>query len=276
MKRDTCKWSKRPVWRLALAIVLMGITGLRATAHSNSHARRAGNLGEDSLQLPVGTVLPVKLDHGFSSKNARVGQVITGHIMQEVPLPNAGRIPEGAKVLGTIVAVSPAGNSLNAQVSFRFDQIEIHHKRTAVVTGLRALASFVEVAYAQLPETVPTFGSSYVSATTEQIGGDIKYGYGGAVTDNQSHTVGTGTLSGVLVHVRAQPEAGCRGPLDGEDRLQALWVFSSDACGVYGINGVSIAHAGRTEPLGEILLTAATGGDVTVRGGSGMLLRVIQ
>jgi hypothetical protein len=40
------------------------------------------------------------LNHGFSTKNARAGEVITGRIMQDVPLPNAGKIPEGAKNRG--------------------------------------------------------------------------------------------------------------------------------------------------------------------------------
>ncbi|HWY08076.1 MAG TPA: hypothetical protein VNY24_14545 [Candidatus Acidoferrales bacterium] len=87
--------------------------------------------------------------------------------------------------------------------------------------------------------------------------------------------MGKGVYGGVLVRVRAQPESKCGGPLDAEDRLQALWVFSSDACGAYGIQGVTIAHAGRTEPVGEIAL-AAEQKDLLVRGASGMLLRVIR
>jgi hypothetical protein len=87
--------------------------------------------------------------------------------------------------------------------------------------------------------------------------------------------VGQGTYEGVLVHVRAQPQSACRGELDGNDDLQALWVFSADSCGVYGMSGIRIAHAGRTEPLGEIVISADSG-DVKVRGGSGMLLRVVR
>jgi hypothetical protein len=145
----------------------------------------------------------------------------------------------------------------------------------AIVTDMRALASLMEVEFAQIPETSLGFGTPYVWATTHQIGGDVKYGVGGPVTDSSSRTVGEGVFDGVLVHVRAQAGTKCRGALDEEDRLQALWLFSADACGVYGIDGVTIAHAGRTEPVGEIVL-AAESGDIKVRGGSGMLLRVEQ
>jgi hypothetical protein len=228
-----------------------------------------------SLEIPPGTILPVRLNHGLSSRNARAGQQVTGRIMQDVPLPNKEKVPEGAKVLGTIISVDRAANASNGKVSFRFDTLEIHRNKIPIVVNLRAIAGFMEVQSAQTPEFSPGFGTPYIWSNTRQIGGDEVYGVGGPVTNQASETVGKGVYGGVLVHVRAQPESRCRGALDSDDRLQALWVFSSDACGVYGIQGVRIAHAGRTEPVGEIVLVADQQ-DLLVRGASAMLLRIIR
>jgi hypothetical protein len=230
--------------------------------------------GQKSIQVLTGTVLPVRLNHGFSSKSAKAGQVITGRIMQDVPLPNNSTISEGARVLGTILSVERAGSG-SPRISFRFDNLEIHHRKIPILTNLRALAGFMEVQFAQTPEFSPGFGTPSPWVSTRQIGGDEVYGVGGPVTDQRSNPVGKAVFGGVLVHVRTQPGTNCRGALDAEDRPQALWVFSSDACGVYGITGVTIAHAGRTEPTGEIVL-AGEQRDVLVRGGSAMLLRVLQ
>jgi hypothetical protein len=227
------------------------------------------------LEIPAGTILPVRLNHSLSSKSAHQGQQVTGRVMQDVPLPKNEKIPEGAKVSGTIVSVKRADNGTNGEISFRFDNLEFHRHKIPIVANLRALAGFMEVQSAQTPEFSPGFGTSYIWATTRQIGGDEVYGVGGPVTNQNSETVGRGVYGGVLVHVRSQPESPCRGALDLEDGLQALWVFSSDACGVYGIQGVRIAHAGRTEPVGEITLVADQR-SLLIRGASAMLLRIIR
>jgi hypothetical protein len=262
----------------SFTLVLMGLLVVRpAASHtlgSNGGSVTAKGANQDNVEIPLGTVLPVRLNHGFSSKNAKVGQPITGRIMQDVPLPNDGKIPAGAKVLGTIVSVQRPGTGSSARISFHFDKLEIHHRSICIVTNLRALAGFMEVQAAQTPEFSPGFGTPYSWVTTRQIGGDEVYGVGGPVTDQWSNTVGKGVYDGVLVHLRTQPGTNCRGALDPVDRLQALWVFSSDACGVYGMAGITIVHAGRTEPKGEIIL-AAEHRDVIVSGSSGMLLRVI-
>ena len=257
-------------------LVLAFLCGLVPRAQTNISSANAGRGADrDSVQIPAGTILPLRLNHGFSSKSTRVGQQLTGRIMQDVALPNAQKIPGGARLHGTVVAVSSAGKSGAGKISFRFDYIELHRQRVPIVIGLRALASFMEVQFAQIPETTPGFGTPYVWATTDLIGGDVKYGVEGPVTDRGGAVVGKGTSDGVLVHVKAQPESGCRGDLDGKQQLQALWVFSADSCGAYGMARARIVHAGRTAPIGEITLSADSG-DVNVRSGSGMLLRVVR
>jgi hypothetical protein len=60
--------------------------------------------------------------------------------------------------------------------------------------------------------------------------------------------------------------------VSGNDQPQALWVFSSDACGLYDFPNLTLTHAGRTNPLGEITLESIKG-DVKIPAGSGLLLR---
>jgi hypothetical protein len=256
-------------FNLFFPFVVLTIAAQTVVARAEPQAKSA------ELEIPAGTILPVRLNHALSSKSAEAGQEVTGRIMQNVPLPNHDEIRAGAKVSGRIVSVQRAGNGTDGKISFRFDTLETHGRRISIVTNLRAIAGFMEVQAAQTPEFTPGFGTPYIWANTRQIGGDEVYGVGGPVNSENSGEVGKGVYGGVLVHVRARPESKCRGPLDAEDRLQALWVFSSDACGVYGIQGVTIAHAGRTAPIGEIAMGAEQR-DLLVRGASGMLLRVIQ
>jgi len=85
--------------------------------------------------------------------------------------------------------------------------------------------------------------------------------------------VGEPVYNGVLSRPRANPSGSCPGSIAGNDRPQALWVFSSDACGVYDIPHLKIEHAGKTNPIGEIVLTSNDGA-LNLPSGSGMLLRV--
>ena len=78
---------------------------------------------------------------------------------------------------------------------------------------------------------------------------------------------------GVLGKVRSDPGSPCRAAVAGNHKTQALWLFSTDACGVYGYDDVKIVHAGRTEPVGEITLASAKG-NLAIESGSGWLLRV--
>jgi len=105
-----------------------------------------------------------------------------------------------------------------------------------------------------------------------QIGGDAVYrGNGTVMTDGQ--VVGKATTGGeVTAKLMASRDGVCRGAIPGDDREQALWLFSPSACGTYGFEGLKIAHAGRRDPIGQIILESDK--NVYLRGGTGLLLRV--
>jgi hypothetical protein len=222
--------------------------------------------------IPAGTIVPVALNSSLNSRKVKPGQVITARVMQDVPLSPGSTIHAGAKVIGRVIDVKPANGGTGAQVSFRFDTLVVSKRRIPIIINLRALASMMAVEAAQLPESGPDRGTSQNAWTTDQIGGEVVYRGGGPVADGL-RSVGEPTYGGVLVHVSAKPGSPCRGEIEGNDRLQALWVFSSDACGVYDFADLAIVHAGRTDPVGEITLASAKG-EVNIRAGSGMLLRV--
>jgi hypothetical protein len=223
--------------------------------------------------IPAGTILPVALNSSLNSRKIKSGQVITARVMQDVPLPGS-TIHAGTKVIGSVIDVKPANGGSGAQISFRFDTLLVSKRRIPITTNLRAAASMMAVEAAQLPESGPDRGTSQNAWTTDQIGGEVVYRGGGPVADGL-RPVGEPTYGGVLVHVSAKPGTPCRGEIEGNDRLQALWVFSSDACGVYDFADLKIVHAGRSNPVGEITL-ASDKGDMNVRAGGGMLLRVNQ
>lgn len=195
--------------------------------------------------------------------------------MQDVPLQNGYKIRQGSKVLGRILEISPATTSSYAAISFKFDGLLTSHQTIAITTNLRAIAGFMEVSAAQTPPIGPGESDVFRWLTTIQVGGDVVYGAGGPVTrgDDPSQVVGRSVNNGVLGQISAKEGTKCRGPIYGNDSPQALWVFSSDACGVYGIAHLEVSHAGRTSPEGSIVLSSANG-RVNVPSGAGLLLRV--
>src|SRR5271168_2762602 len=229
----------------------------------------------DNLSIPPGTILPVRLIPSMSSANARPGRVITGRIMQDIPLPAGIKIREGSEVIGHVLEVIPATAGAGARISLQFDKLVSSHQTIPITTNLRAIAGFMQVIEAQTPQFGAGESEVFRWLTTVQIGGDVVYGAGGPVTsgDAGNQIVGRAVNGGVLSQIRAREGTKCRGASDGNDARQALWVFSSDACGTYGLDHISIAHAGRTDPAGVIIL-ASDGGELKIRGGAGMLLRV--
>ncbi|HMK29634.1 MAG TPA: hypothetical protein VK473_08130 [Terriglobales bacterium] len=223
--------------------------------------------------IPAGTVIPIMLSSTIDATRSKPGERIAGRIMQDVPLPSGSRLPARSWVLGHILEVSKPGGA-TASVSLKFDRVIVRKKEIAVVTDLRAIASMMAVNDAQVPTSPsPDRGTSVYSWTTMQVGGDVVYRGGGSVVGPGSAVVGTpANANGVLAQLGSSTRGNCRGAIEGSGENQALWVFSSSACGAYGFDSLAIGHAGRTAPVGEIVLESPR--NVHVPAGSGLLLRV--
>ena len=213
--------------------------------------------GAAQSAIPSGTILAVQLNSSLNSRKLKAGQGITARVMENVPLAGGSKIPAGAKVIGHVTDVKPAAHNArerNSELSIRFDKVEVSKHSVPVTTNLRALAGMMAVSEAQVPETGPDRGTSELEWAVDKVGGES-------------------SIPELLMRASSKPGSKCRGEFGGESPMQSLWVFSSNACGVYGFSDLEIVHAGRTAPVGDIIL-ASHRNEVKVRAGSGMLLRV--
>ena len=220
---------------------------------------------DESLQ---GVVLPVQLNSGLNTSKNKPGRQIRATVMQDVP---GTAIRNGSHLVGRVLSASPAAGGSPAQIQLVFDAVEVRGMRLPIKTELRALASALEVEQAQIPQSGPDRGTERNAWTTVQIGGDEVVYRGGGPVARGDETVGVPTYDGVLGRLRAASGKSCAG---ASDQVQALWLFATDACGVYGLDDVKIAHAGRTSPRGEIIL-ASQKGNFKIASGSGLLLQIV-
>jgi len=255
----------------------------RSRDHAASSAGRVGSgiadekeAAKNEIKVTPGTILPVRLNSSLSSSKSKANEVISARIMQDVPLAGGAKIPEGSRVLGYIVEVDAGKSGSPARISLRFDKVRTGRQTIPITTNLRAIAGFMEILSAQTPPIGAGESDVYRWLDTVQVGGDVVYGDGGIVTkgDDSSHVVGKSVGGGgVLGQVSAKEATKCLGLLYGNNSPQALWVFSSDACGTYGLAHLEISHAGRSEPVGLIVFRSDAK-ELTVHSGTGMLLRV--
>jgi hypothetical protein len=254
---------------ICFALSVQSVQACLVTSLSSSETKKI------VTSIPRGTILPVRLNGTLSSEKSKPHQLVTASIMQNVPLPNGSKIPKGSKVEGRILEVIPESGAQRGRISIQFDTLHFSQQVIPIAVNLRAIAGFVEIFTAQTPASGPGFGDVFRWMTTKQVGGDVVYGDGGPVTSawDGEEVLGKSVRGGVLVRVRPNERLGCPIRVDDNDRPQALWVFSSDACGTYGLAHVQVPHSGRTDPVGVITF-ASDVGKLKIQSGAGMLLRV--
>ena len=223
-------------------------------------------------QIPSGTLLPAMLDDTVDSDKSKPGEAISAKLRQDVPLPHGGKIKRESKLLGHVVAVSPASGGNPYQITVKFEQVEVNKHPVTISVGLRAYATMELVAQSRQPANANSGnGTSVWDVNLSQIGGQIAY-TGQKVVKWNGQVVGRIPQPGwVLAVPMANPGFGCAGP-GANTAEQAFWVFSTNACGIYGNNDMTLVSGiGGTTP-GQIVFKSPK--SITVRGGSGWLLQV--
>jgi hypothetical protein len=126
-------------------------------------------------KIPGGTILPVVLRTSFELDRSRPGEVLHGQIAQDVPLPNGATIRRGSQFEGCIVEVTPAGGGTGAKVSMQFDRLNVKGKWIPVVTNLRAIAGFMTVIEAGVPDEAPAEGARRTVGCRQRKSAAIRY-----------------------------------------------------------------------------------------------------
>jgi hypothetical protein len=216
--------------------------------------------------LPAGTALPVMLSSTLDTKDNKPGERIEGKLMQEVLLPAGVKIKSGSHVTGHVVSVEGTGSQ--SRITLTFDGLQDQGRTILLNVTLRAMAASANVFQAKTPiDATSTYESSY-GWTTKQVGGDVVFRGRGYIASPQGKV---GRWNGTGAWGKLTPTGDCLGT-GGNDQEQALWVFSTTACGIYGFEDLKLAHDGSTAPVGQITLESTK--NILVRSGSGWLLLV--
>lgn len=224
-------------------------------------------------KIPSGTILPAMLSNTLDSNRTKPGEEISAKLMQDVPLPDGGKIKRESKVIGHVVAVSAASPGHDATLTVQFDGIDMDKQLVPISVGLRAMASMEAISVARQGVNPDSgMGTTSWDLNLLLVGGQAAFTGQRIVKSQTGQVVGKIPEPGAVLAVpMANPARGCSGP-SGNTSDQAFWLFSTDACGVYGDKDLSIVSGiGGTTP-GQIVVQSSR--KFTVRGGSGWLLQV--
>lgn len=229
--------------------------------------------GLSAQQIPAGTLLPVMLNRTMESEKAKPGDEIEAKIMQDVPLPDNGKIKRNSKVTGHVVAATAPVGDKPAKITVQLDKVEAEKDMLTFSVGMRAYASMQIVAQARNPtNTNAGPGTSVWDLNVSQIGGQIAFNGAKIVKDPSGQVVGRVVQPGAIMGVpMANPERGCAGPGDNKAE-QPFWIFSTNACGVYDQRDVTLTNGIGGATPGQITFQSPKNFDI--RGGSGLLLQV--
>ena len=83
-------------------------------------------LGQRPVTVPVGTIVPLRMDTALSSSSSRVGDSFSATVLRSVLVGGREVLPEGAKVEGRVAGISPGERGKRpASIAVAFDRIAL-------------------------------------------------------------------------------------------------------------------------------------------------------
>jgi hypothetical protein len=93
----------------------------------------AAGAAADTITLPAGTTLPVRLETGVSSASANVGDLVVAKTTSSVRARGETVIPAGSEVRGRVTSVQRSGRIKGrAHLAVSFDRIEVRGQEHAL------------------------------------------------------------------------------------------------------------------------------------------------
>jgi hypothetical protein len=93
-------------------------------------------LASAAESVPSGTTISVTIDQSVSSKDAKVGQTVTGTVSRDVTSGGKVIIPKGSEAKMSVSSVQPSGRlSTPAKLWLRLRSVTVHGKTYEVATS---------------------------------------------------------------------------------------------------------------------------------------------
>jgi hypothetical protein len=199
--------------------------------------------------IPASTAIPIVLTKTVAAGRAHPGDSISATTLQAVLLPGARVLPAGTPLTGHIVTATsfhfdatPYAAQQPSTLSIHFDAIDEHGSTIPVSLSLRAIAGPVASHEAQIPHLLD---ETDWSSTRDLIGGETTSPLDKTIQAPDGTIVGYNRTQGLFAHLLAAVSpADANLICDATSTEQSLGLFSADACGVYGLNTVSLANNG--------------------------------
>jgi len=229
--------------------------------------------------IPSATAIPVIFTHTIVAGVAKPNEIVTARTNQVVFLPNGQVLPKGATVSGHVVESTafvfdstPYAAQKPSVLSIHFDKVVVSGSTIPVSLSVRAISGPVQ---AREAETVHYVGDYDSVGTRTLIGGSSFSPLENAVLSPKGDVVGYVREQGVFARLIAGDELQKSSPFhcSGTNTEQSVDLFSADACGVYGLEAVSMPDNGSRS--GAFILESRHHG-VKLYAGSAALLQVTE